>query len=218
MTEKKSENMEIARQFCQYEAERLERSLTGSTEQLIKMSGWLTASLLAINGAGALATLNVLSQTRDLSLSGLFFLGGIVLALLSAVAIQSFQDKVFQPLAALIRYWREAQITGVRNESEEQQLREPINKLNKWGFVPPVIGWLSGFSFVIGALTLALGITSADQASLGRCRARQSDMFAFSPKRADSRELFVVLNCKVQSADQINFTPATAKPRRQSAL
>jgi hypothetical protein len=43
-------------------------------------------------------------------------------------------------------------------------------------------------------------------------------MFAFAPKRADSRELFVVLNCKLQKADQINFTPATAKPRRQSAL
>jgi hypothetical protein len=200
----------VTRQVAEHEALRLERALSGSTDQLLKMSGWLTASLLAINGAGALATLNAAPNANDLTIPGLLFGGGILTAMLSAVAIQSFQEAVAGPLDALINYWRGAQIYGERDTLVEEELRKPLNKVNRFSFVPPAIGWLSGLLFFAGAITLALIVAQPDQAALNRCEVLQRDMTSLEPRRADSRELFTALGCKQSGTTKIEM-PKPAK-------
>lgn len=201
----------ITRQVAEHEALKFERALSGSTDQLLKMSGWLTASLLAINGAGALATLNAAPNANDLTIPGLLFGGGILTAMLSAVAIQALQGAAAGPLNALISYWRGAQIYGERDTQVEGELWKPLNKINRVSFVPPAIGWVSGLLFMAGAITLALVVAQPDQAALNRCEVLQRDMTSLKPNRADSRELFTALGCKQAGTSEIEMLkPAKA--------
>jgi hypothetical protein len=204
----------VTREVAEHEARRLERSSSASTEQLLKMSGWLTASLLAINGAGALATLNAAPSANDLTIPGLLFGSGILMAMLSAVAIQAFQGAVAGPLDALINYWRGAQIYGERDIQIEVELRKPIDKINRFSFVPPAIGWMSGLLFMTGAITLALIVAQPDQTALGRCEVLQKDMTSLEPRRVDSRELFTALGCKQSGITKIEMPKPTEVIRK----
>ena len=80
MFEKENEDLATeVRRVAEHQIGRLERFESGASDQLVKMSVWLTASLLAINSGGALAALNVAEHFEFPTPAALLFGIGILL-------------------------------------------------------------------------------------------------------------------------------------------
>lgn len=137
---------------------------------------WLTASLLAINGAAAVATLNTESIPAIWKVfSGAAFAGGVICALLVAVLAQKISIKSLAPLQRQIGYWIGVIHDGTRLEEFEEKIGIEMKAAMRWGWTIPVMGWVSGLFFVVGLGMIALGIldrpgVAASGQGIGICR------------------------------------------------
>ena len=183
-----------ARLIAEHNIGRYERYDQVLSDQITKTSGWLTASLLAINAGGALAALNAAERGPAATGPALVFGMGILTALLSAVTMQEFLIKMADPVERCLSYWRRVQISGVHDEQEARQVREAVRQRKKCRYIAPAIGWVSGIHFFIGAGLLAYTSRHPIQVD-ALCAALQRDMLSSDPKRSDSRELFTTLKC-----------------------
>lgn len=192
--------LDVVRRSASHQIDRLAASNTVATEQLVKTSAWLTGALLTLNGGGVLSTLSYAEHAPGQGWPAGFFLGGIALAMLSAVAIQGFQSVLFAPLENLMAYWRWVEISGVEHHEAADEHYAKIKRTERLAFVPPLLGWLSGMTFFAGAVMLALHVEQDGRQNAVRCRSLQADMLAAKPLRADSRDLFTALGCKPSDA------------------
>jgi hypothetical protein len=80
------------RRFAERLLTRLDRNQGFSWEQVASFSKWLTASLLAVNGAGGLAALSLLKEGGGSWLPAVLFGVGLLMALLSGTALQHFYN------------------------------------------------------------------------------------------------------------------------------
>ena len=133
-------------------AGRLEAHAASANDQLVKTSNWLNASLLAVNGGGAIAVLNGAEHIGGRGAAGAVFVVGIVFALLSASMIQAVIAKQQGPLEIWIGYWRGVEYSGVRDDESEVKLAAPITIWEKRAWIAPALGWVSGALFVVGAI------------------------------------------------------------------
>lgn len=183
-----------ARLIAEHNIGRYERYDQILSDQITKTSGWLTASLLAINAGGALAALNAAERGPAATGPALVFGMGILTALLSAVTMQEFLIKMTGSVEQCLSYWRRVQISGVHDEQEARQVQEALKQTKKRRHIAPVIGWVSGIHFFIGAGLLAHTSQRLPQVD-AVCSALQRDMLSSNPRRSDSRELFTALKC-----------------------
>jgi hypothetical protein len=182
---------------------RLETLHAAGNEQLAKTGGWLVASLLAVNGGGALASLNVSALGYFPRGAAIAFGMGIVFAAFNAVGIQSLTYKMLIPLENLLAYWRGVEIFGEEDQDEFETHQAALIKAAKLQFLPHACGWISGLLFIAGAILLGLGAQRVVNANSPRCAALQSDMLLVKPKRSDSGELFKTLNCQSQGSGAV---------------
>ena len=145
-----------AKAYASAKLVRVHRSIANTSEQYVANSKWLTASLLAINGAGAIALLNGGHSPRDMIAAGLLFVGGLVFALLGAAAIQDIAGRVMPRLYAAEDYWNGVSVDGCRDEQREAELTANVDKAYRWSWLPPLLGWLSGLAFIAGCTAAVL--------------------------------------------------------------
>ena len=120
---------------------------------------WLTASLLAINGAAAVATLNTDSIPPVWKvLSGSAFAIGVLCALLVAVLAQKISIKSLVPIQRQIGYWIGVIHDGTRLEEFEAKLGSEMKETMRWGWAIPATGWVSGLFFFAGLGIIAAGL------------------------------------------------------------
>jgi hypothetical protein len=129
-----------------------------SVDQVTGLSKWLTASLFAANSGGLLTILNQSQKVAYLGLSGGLFIAGLVLALLSATANQEIYNRMSDPLADMISHWHEVRITGRQNTEEHNAIAARMSKINRWLWIGPTVGWLSGLAFIAGTIVVAVGL------------------------------------------------------------
>jgi hypothetical protein len=152
------EQIAIARGLAAHQVARLEKMSASGTEQLLKTSGWLTAALLTINGAGALATLNAVARIDAPLFPALAFGAGMLFVLLNGVAVQTIHSISAGPLEHLMAYWRAVEILGRYDEEEEEKFNRPITRIFRLAWVPPTLGWISGICFFTGIIYLTINI------------------------------------------------------------
>lgn len=145
-------------QRAEVRVELYKRHFEISVDQVTGLSKWLTASLFAANSGGLLTILNQSQKIAYLELSGGVFIAGLVLALLSATANQEIYNRMSDPLADMISYWHEVRITGSQNKEEHDKIAARMTKINRWLWIGPIVGWLSGVAFITGAVTIAVGL------------------------------------------------------------
>jgi len=133
-------------------AGRLEAHAASANDQLVKTSNWLNASLLAVNGGGAITVFNGAEHIGGRGAAGAVFVAGIVFALLSATAIQAVIAKQQLPLEIWIGYWRGVEFSGERDDESEVKLAAPITIWEKRAWIAPALGWVSGLLFLAGAV------------------------------------------------------------------
>jgi hypothetical protein len=98
--------------YAQRVLTRIDRQTTFSAEQVGSMGKWLMASLLAVNGAGALAALNTNDPSN--TLSSIFFGIGVIFALLSGVAMEETYNRISLLLFEYDEYWMPVTVHGQR--------------------------------------------------------------------------------------------------------
>lgn len=131
--------------------ERLERDHKFAEQELATHARWLTASLFAANSAGIIAVVNAKLGAAGIY-AGIIFVIGICAAMLSGYALQTFYNGQMDYLHSAERYWFLVKIGDPRNEEEEGRLNDKLTGANRWQFVAPLIGWISGILFLGGAL------------------------------------------------------------------
>ena len=137
---------------------------------------WITASLLAVNGGAAISVLN----TSEIAvfwkiLAGAWFSAGILTALLVGVVSQKINMQSVGPIQRSIGYWIGVVADGERVESFEGTLAAEAKAAQKFAWLVPTLGWVSGLFFVIGLGTIAFGLVEeqerqSDGSSFGVCR------------------------------------------------
>lgn len=130
-------------------------------EQVASLAKWLTASLLAINGGGVLAALEALKDKHDVMLPAGFFIAGIILAMLSGVALQEVYNRFSANLGVAYQYWNDIK-DGLahRDENIEIGITKTEAFWNRAATIPPVLGWISGTLFLVGCVLMALRLGS----------------------------------------------------------
>ena len=129
------------------------------------MFRWLTASLLVLNGGGALAILsNESLAAASKFASGLFFVLGVILALLVGVAGQRSIRKALPHYAAIFGYWISVSHDGERVEAREQELNDGLLNSMRLGWLSQALGWGSGLMFVLGAGAVGYNLLGVDNA------------------------------------------------------
>jgi hypothetical protein len=199
--------------------QRIDRQSTFAAEQVSSMAKWLSASLLAVNGAGALATLN--AAKANLYCPSIIFAFGVILALLSGAGLQEIYIRLSEKLRDLDVYWTRVMLGAQRNSDDESRLERAVGSVNCWAAAPPILGWLSGVAFLVAASLLGLAVSAANSLDTARCLDIQKDILSANPARSDGIALYSALGCKPFGQDKVHFRPlsnpqSTAAPIRSS--
>lgn len=185
----------INRAIAKRALECVDREQAFSASQVASMANWLMASLLAINGGGALATVNASKEAHGLWIAGAIFALGVGFALMSAVRMQDTYNASVLSLSQQGQYWAGVAIYGQRDAGHEKQDREKAARIQRWAFLPPTLGWCSGILFIAGTVLLVAAIQSGRDVSDHRCAAIEQEMLTNLAKRPSDVSLFTALGC-----------------------
>jgi hypothetical protein len=182
--------------FAALKVSRLERSIDKVDGQFISVSGWLSASLFALNGGGALAAVGA-AETIDQPgwPIGLFGLG-LIFAMLSGVLVQHFTSSSSPQAEAMLRFWHAVARSGSADWEVMSGKMRALQRLERWFWTAPFTGWISGILFIIGGGALAVDQTHPAPGHVRICKRLQTKML--SPRPGTARELFETLKCKWQ--------------------
>ena len=119
---------------------------------------WAQASLLVVNGGGAVAALQIASLSGvERGASGACFVVGIILALLTATSgVRAVRDTP-KKLTYLMGYWMSVTVDLLRSEEIERDWQQYSAVLDSRGRLPWTLGYLSGVAFVLGCAIIGLG-------------------------------------------------------------
>ena len=122
---------------------------------------WVLASLLAINGAGALAVMGMpIPASFKLWAAGLFT-GGVIASIGAAYMIIRSHPKLTRLIGDAIGYWHSVKIDGERvasMEGHEDRLNDLQNKLSR---APNRLGFASAILFCAAAIVTVVGSVQA---------------------------------------------------------
>lgn len=116
----------------------------------ISMGRWLFASLLAINAGAAVAVLSMDAQDRLQTWACLFFVIGIVLAMLAGQLTGWLAAAALRPLSRSIAYWSGVALHGRRFGAMEQDYVDAAASLVRKIVWVRAAGYASLLSFIIG--------------------------------------------------------------------
>ena len=159
------------------------------------LSRWLSATLVAVNGAGALAVANAARNVEGLSLAGGLFIGGLSLAIFSGWFNQLLASVSIKPAAELSDYWSSALVAQERDPKLEKERGDKLNSLARWGWVGPTAGFVSYGLFLWGAYSLGSSVDAIRSGELPTCQKLRADLLTGSPSHTESQERFVALGC-----------------------
>jgi hypothetical protein len=189
-----SEDVRRNKAFAERVLVRADRQTGFAADQVASMSKWLMASLLAVNGAGALAAIN--SQTTAAWWPAALFGLGMVFALLNGVVLQEIYNNSANELFESDKYWTDVSIHGVRDALIEEKLLESAKNVMRYSYLSPLAGWVSGVLFLLAGGLLSTALLRENTGNTKRCAALLHDIISSHPKRPDGIELFTALGCK----------------------
>lgn len=144
-------------------------------EQHAGMFKWLLASLLAINGGGAIAVMNATNLALVWKLdAALAFSFGICAAMLSGQLGQKFNMKSLGPVSKRRGYWLAVSQSGVYIPADSNELDVEYNRSTKWAWTVPAAGWLSAAMFAAGAVCVGIAMANAPALEQMGLKCRQS--------------------------------------------
>ena len=181
-----------------HKSNRLERSIEKIDGQFVTVSGWLTASLFALNAGGALTAIGAVDRLDSPSWAISIFAVGLIFALLGATLIQHFLSLTSPQAESLLTFWRGAAATGRADWTYYHAEKASLVRVERWFWTAPGVGWLSGVCFLAGGAVLALDEASPSPKHAATCLVLQTKMLRQDRKAEQSRQLFDSLKCQWQ--------------------
>lgn len=187
--------------------QRLLRIRAEASEQLGTTSHWVLGALVAANGAAAIALPGVVENLSHPAIWGVLFTAGVVLAILSGMAIEVMEYLRLRELNRL-----EAHLSGLEPEWPADAATK-LDQADSLGWAPPICGFLSTLAFLIGALGFGVDAAYPDPHNEQRCLAIQCDMLRARPRKEDGHDLFQALGCRPQGEGSVYVPPTAAELR-----
>ena len=133
--------------------------------QAAEMAKWLIASLLILNGGGALAVLHAAGHIGCPRIAASLFICGIALALLNGWLLQVDGGNMGTAFRELARYYAHASASEKRDEAKESMLWQNVKTSGSMGRKPAHAGWASAILFLVGATILLASYQSQSRAA-----------------------------------------------------
>lgn len=184
--------------LAMHKSNRLERSIAKIDGQFVTVSGWLTASLFALNAGGALTAIGAVDRLDSPGWSISIFAAGLVFAMLGATLIQHFLSLTSPQAETLLTFWRGAAATGQADWTYYQLEKASLVRVERWFWTAPAVGWVSGACFLVGGAVLALDEANPPPRHAATCNRLQARMLRTGDTAETSRKLFDSLKCQWQ--------------------
>ncbi len=184
--------------LAMHKSDRLERSIEKIDGQFVTVSGWLTASLFALNAGGALTAIGAVDRLDSPSWSISIFAIGLVLAMLGATLIQHFLSLISPQAETLLTFWRNAAATGQADWTNYHSEKASLVRVERWFWTAPAVGWVSGACFLLGGAVLALDEANPPPRHAATCKTLQIRMLRADNGAEPNRKLFDSLKCQWQ--------------------
>lgn len=153
--DKAAETMRLNKLGAEHEVNYLIKARDVNFEQYGAMSRWLLASVLAINGAGALATINATDRVLSPALPASCFVTGMMLTLIAGLVYQHQHFMAIKPTLESLGYWAAVSGDGVRILAKEKELQAKSVTTGGHKLIPVIIAFLAVVAFLCGAYSLA---------------------------------------------------------------
>ena len=172
MSEVLSVSEETARRIAEHSIDSLKSSQNFLLQQHSDSFKWITASLLTVNSGGAFAILN--TEKIDIitkKTSGMYFLVGILLAMLVGVFAQRLTARVIKILNQQVGFWLSVLEDGAIPQNLTEIEAQNSKDATRLQWIVPVIGWLSAACFVAGMFSIGANL-KADSSAPSSVKAR----------------------------------------------
>ena len=126
--------------------------------EAISIGRWLFASLLAINGGAAVALLSMEGGGAFKAWAGLFFILGIVLAMLAGQLTGWLTAAALRPVSRSIAYWSGVALHGRRFGALEEDYVDAAAKLVRKIVWVRAAGYASLLSFIVGCAVVGSAV------------------------------------------------------------
>ncbi len=136
-------------------ADRAERLADFGNEQFMSASNWLMASNFAINAGALVAAFPLAKESGAAKIALCLFGVGILSAMLNAFVIQQLHAARHEPSEERLKLMRRAEIDGEIDTPAIAEVEERINAIYRRSWLPPLFGWISALTFLIGGAVLA---------------------------------------------------------------
>jgi hypothetical protein len=137
------------RRLAIYQRELMQSAATAATSEAVALQRWVLTSLLAINGAAAVAVWQGDLPPSGKILACSIFAVGLILALLTAQTSVGNLPKLLEPVHQLAFYWYSVEDDGIRDPDMEEldEMKARVDSIRR---LPVMLGWLSIFCFIVG--------------------------------------------------------------------
>lgn len=158
----------LTRELAKFELAAIAESRKQLTDEHSAAFRWLTASLLAVNGASALSLFGSVLVDKDVKLSsGLAFFVGTIAALLCSYLSQGAVRRIFLPLNQLAGYWIAVSQHGEHQPEIYEKIVSEVQQAARGSLLTRIAGWTSLVAFAVGVLGIGLRQYAADTVVCG---------------------------------------------------
>jgi hypothetical protein len=153
------DELELNKLAALHEVEMIDHLRKVAIDQHATAFRWLLASLLAVNGGGAIAVIGadgITNYWKVFACSS--FSAGIVLSLFSAFLSQRFNMKGLPSLSRQMGYWLAVSHDGEFEPEIQKKFEDEFKEAIKHGWIVPTVGWMAAVAFIIGSICVASGM------------------------------------------------------------
>jgi hypothetical protein len=198
-----SEDVDLARRTARALSEHMSESMKTLLAETGSIGRWITASLLAVNGAAAAAVFSAFDKLASPSGDVAFFLGGVVAALFTGVLLQKATIAGAELAGEVIGHALIVEQTGVYHEEAQVLISGMAARSRRSARWPQLAGWLSAMLFSAGAVVTGLTGFKIDIANDRRCLALQRDILSAQPRKTNAVALFQAFGCRPQGPGSV---------------
>jgi hypothetical protein len=198
-----NEDVELARRAARAMIEHMSDAMKALLSETGSIGRWLTASLLAVNGAAVAAVFTAFDKLAMPAGDAALFLGGVFAALCTGVLLQKATIAGAELAGEVIGHSLVVEQTGVYHKEAQALFDDMATRSQRNSKWPQLAGWLSAMLFAAGAGLTGLTGFKSDIANDRRCLALQRDILSARPRRSDSPDLFQALGCRPQGEGSV---------------
>lgn len=171
------------------------------------MANWIMATIFAMNGAGALTSINAIKDYNLSEYPAFIFAFGVVFSFLYGFFLDISINQISDYIEKITRHFSRLAESGIENDKSKIRLISEAKRGIRFGWISNSFQWLSIASFLAGSLYLGLQFSKSNASDLRRCEALEKDILASQPKRVDSLEIFKAFGCKTATQLSVQARP-----------